>query len=78
MTSVNPINGITSEEVKSRLRQVNDETPVVFWSTSVIKEPQDLTVRMVARNNIMLEKIMDNQNKIMQKLGIGQKLNTNA
>jgi len=73
MTSVNSISGISSEQVKERLKQINGETPII-WTTSLLNSPQELTVRTVARNNIMLEKVLDNQNKIMEKMGIGDKL----
>lgn len=58
------INGITSDDVKARLKQINEDTPIL-WTTSLIKEPQELTVRTAVRNNIMLEKILDNQQKLM-------------
>lgn len=71
------INGISSNEVKVRLKQINEDTPIL-WTTSLIKEPQELAVRTVVRNNIMLEKVLENQSKIMAKMGLGEKLDTNA
>lgn len=74
------LNGITSADVKARIKQINEETPI-FWTASFIKEPQELTVRTTARNNIMLEKVLENQAKIIanqniiaEKLGLGEKL----
>jgi len=67
------ISGITSDDVKTRLKQINEDTPII-WTTSLIKSPQELTVRTVTRNNIMLEKVLKNQSKIMEKMGIGDKL----
>lgn len=71
------INGISSETVKARLKEINEETPI-FWTTSLIKSPQELTVRTATRNNIMLEKILENQSKIMEKMGIGENLDVKA
>lgn len=74
------INNISSETVKSRIKDINKETPV-FW-TNLVKEPQEISLRMTARNNLMLDQVLanqaviiDNQNKIMEKMGIGNKLN---
>lgn len=78
------ISGISSEEVKARLKQINEDTPVI-WTTSLVKEPQELSVRTVVRNNIMLEKVLDNQAQIMknqavmmEKMGVGEKLDLKA
>jgi len=78
------INGIPSDQVNARLKEINSDTPIL-WTTSLIKAPQELTARTATRNNIMLDKVLENQNTIMQnqglmmqKMGIGQKLNVNA
>lgn len=49
------------------------------------KSPQELTVRTTARNNLMIEQVllnqmllMQNQNKIMEKIGLGNNVNTIA
>ena len=54
---------------------MNKDTPVIYL-TSLVKEPQEITLRTVARNNIMLDNILENQqiilqnqNEILSKLG---------
>lgn len=76
------INNISPDQVTQRVKDINKETPAL-WLTSLIKEPQEITVRTVARNNIMLDQILENQKQIIksqemikEKLGIGEKLNT--
>lgn len=71
------INGITGEEVKARLKEINKDTPII-WTASLMNAPSELTARTVTRNNIMLDKILENQAKIMdsQKV-IMDKLGTN-
>lgn len=71
------INGITSEQVKDRLKQVNKDTPLI-WTSSIMNSPAELTARIAARNNIMLENVLANQKKIMAKLGIGEKMDVQA
>lgn len=78
------INGIPTVDVKTRLEDINKETPII-WSTSLIKSPQEITARTAVRNNLMLDKVLDNQNKIMQnqtlimeKMGIGKGLDVQA
>lgn len=67
------INGISSDEVKARLKEVNSDTPII-WTTSLMNQPQELSVRLEARNNIMLDKMLKNQQLIMKKLGVGENL----
>ena len=69
------IDNISSQEVKERLKLLNKDTPVIYL-TSLVKEPQEITLRTVARNNIMLDNILENQqiilrnqNEILNKLG---------
>ena len=69
------IDNITPQEVKDRLKLLNKDTPVVYL-TSLVKEPQEITLRTIARNNIMLDNILtnqqiilQNQNEILSKLG---------
>lgn len=69
------IDNITPLEVKDRLKLLNKDTPVIYL-TSLVKEPQEITLRIVARNNIMLDNIIENQqiilknqNEILSKLG---------
>ena len=69
------IDSIAPEEVKDRLKLLNKDTPNIYL-TSLIKEPQEITLRTVARNNIMLDNILanqqtilKNQNEILSKLG---------
>jgi len=66
---------ISSQEVTDRLKLLNKDTPVIYL-TSLVKEPQEITLRAVARNNIMLDNIIanqeiiiKNQNEILTKLG---------
>lgn len=73
--STNNLMRIPSNEVKTRIKELNDETPAIF-TTSIIKQPQEITLRAVARNNIMLDNILanqqviiKNQNEILNKLG---------
>lgn len=58
------LNNISKETVKNRLKELNKETPMI--STSFIKEPQEISLRAVARNNIMLEQVLQNQAKILE------------
>lgn len=69
------IDNITPLEVKDRLKLLNKDTPVIYL-TSLVKEPQEITLRIVARNNIILDNIIENQqiilknqNEILSKLG---------
>lgn len=69
------VNGITSSEIKTRTKQINEDTLVL--NRSIMSTSATTSVR----NNIMLDKVLanqntiiENQNKIMQKLGIGEKL----
>lgn len=69
------IDNITPQEVKDRLKLLNKDTPVIYL-TSLVKEPQEITLRIVARNNIILDNIIENQqiilknqNEILSKLG---------
>ena len=69
------IDNISPQEVKDRLKLLNQDTPVIYL-TSLVKEPQEITLRTVARNNIMLDNVLanqqiiiQNQNKILSKLG---------
>ena len=73
------LNNISKEAVKDRLKELNKETPM-FYTTSFIKEPQEISLRTVARNNIMLEQVLQNQAKILenQEKILGSKLDTNA
>lgn len=78
------INGISTADVKTRLEDINKETPIL-WTTSLIKSPQEITARTAVRNNLLLDKVLDNQNKIMQnqslimeRIGIGEKLDVQA
>lgn len=71
------INGITGEQVKERLKEINKDTPIV-WTSSLLNSPSELTARTVARNNIMLEQVLANQKKIMAKLGMGEKMDVQA
>ena len=58
------LNNISKETVKNRLKELIKETPMI--STSFIKEPQEISLRAVARNNIMLEQVLQNQAKILE------------
>ena len=60
------IDNISPQEVKDRLKLLNKDTPLVYL-TSLVKEPQEITLRTVARNNIMLDNVLANQQIIMQK-----------
>ena len=69
------IDYISRQEVKNRLKELNNDTPAIYL-TSLIKEPQEITLRTVARNNIMLDKVLanqeiiiKNQNEILNKKG---------
>ena len=69
------IDNIKPQDVKDRLKLLNKDTPVIYL-TSLVKEPQEITLRTVARNNIMLDNILENQqiilqnqNEILSKLG---------
>lgn len=75
------INNISKESAKTRLQELNKETPMI-WTTSFIKSPQEITALTAARNNIMLDTvvanqktIIENQNKIIEKLE-GKNLDT--
>ena len=61
----NNLNNIPKDDVKQRLKELNGDAPV-FYTTSFIKEPQEITLRAAARNNIMLEQILQNQKKILE------------
>jgi len=56
------VNGISPDMVKARIKEINSETPVIW--TNLIKSPQELSVRTTARNNIMLDTVIANQNVI--------------
>lgn len=73
------LNNIPKEAVKERLNALNKETPALY-TTSFIKEPQEISLRTVARNNIMLEQVLQNQAKILenQEKILGSKLDKNA
>lgn len=73
------LNNISRNDVTERLRLLNSDTPI-FYTTSFIKQPQEITLRTVARNNMMLEQILENQNKILENQNkiLGNKLDTNA
>ena len=73
------LNDIPKEDVKQRLRELNRDAPI-FYTTSLIKAPQEITLRAVARNNIMLEQILQNQNKILENQNkiLGLNLSVNA
>lgn len=75
----NDLNNIPKEDVKQRLHELNSDAPIIY-TTSLIKEPQEITLRAVARNNIMLEQILQNQNKILENQNkiLGSKLSVNA
>lgn len=69
------INGITSSEIQTRTKQINEDTSIL--NRSIMSTSATASVR----NNIILDKVLanqniiiENQNKIMQKLGIGEKL----
>ena len=62
--SYNNIANLDSKEVKNRLKDLNDDTPVLYL-TSLVKEPQEITLRTTARNNIMLDNVLSNQEVIM-------------
>lgn len=75
------INGISTDTVKTRLKEINSETPML-WTTSFIKSPQEITARTAVRNNLMLDTVLanqktiiENQNKILEKLE-GKNLDT--
>lgn len=68
------INEITYDEVNKRLNQFYQETNGVGGCAQI-------TQLVAGRNNIMIDKVLANQNtiisnqaKIMQKLGIGEQL----
>lgn len=73
------LNNISRDVVKERLKELNKDSPAIY-TTSLIKEPQEISLRAVARNNIMLEQVLQNQAKIIenQEKILGSKLNTNA
>ena len=73
------LNNISRDVVKERLKELNKETPMIY-TTSFIKEPQEISLRTVARNNIMLEQVLQNQAKILenQEKILDSKLDTNA
>lgn len=75
----NDINGISPDVVQSRIKDLNHETPALF-TTSLIKEPQEITLRAVTRNNLMLEQVIENQNKIIENQNkmLGAKLDKQA
>lgn len=69
-TQAEPINGITFNDVKDRTKSLSQANPI-----DQAAPMRDITFYATVRNNIMLDKIIENQNKIMQKLGIGENLN---
>ncbi len=73
------LNNISRDAVTERLKLLNGDTPAIY-TTSFIKQPQEITLRAVARNNMMLEQILENQNKILENQNkiLGNKLDTNA
>ncbi len=73
------LNNISRDVVKERLKELNKDSPAIY-TTSLIKEPQEISLRAVARNNIMLEQVLQNQAKILenQEKILGSKLDTNA
>lgn len=73
------LNNISRNDVTERLRLLNSDTPMIY-TTSFIKQPQEITLRTVARNNMMLEQILENQNKILENQNkiLGNKLDTSV
>lgn len=69
-TQAEPINGVTFNDVKARTKALSQVNPI-----DQAAPMRDITFYATVRNNIMLDKIIENQNKIMQKLGIGENLN---
>jgi hypothetical protein len=78
-----PVNGIANNDLNARISELyninsqNKNIPTYNFNHD--------NFFATIRNNIMLDKvlvnqntIMDNQNKIMQKLGIGEKIDTKA
>ena len=59
------MNYISKEEVKSRLKEINSTTPAIY-TTSLIKAPQEITLHTTTRNNIMLDKVLANQEIIIK------------
>ena len=73
---------ISRDDVKIRLRELNNDTPAVY-TTSFIKSPQEITLRTIARNNIMLDKVLENQEVIIKNQNeilknMGNKLDINV
>ncbi len=73
------LNNISKDAVTARLKLLNKDTPAIY-TTSFIKNPEEIALRTVARNNMMLEQIIENQNKILENQNkiLGNKLDTNA
>ena len=79
------INGLSSDEVKTRLKDVNKETPLLWATTSLVKAPQEVTARTAVRNNLMLDKVLANQSTIIRnqeaiakKISLGTKLDVSG
>ncbi|MCM1338037.1 MAG: hypothetical protein NC191_00010 [Muribaculaceae bacterium] len=77
------INSISQADAYSRMKGVRNETPILW--TDLLKTPGAVAVQITARNNLMLDKIMTNQEtilknqaEILKKLNSGNKLNINA
>lgn len=81
-TQTTTVNGITDKQVKFRR---NDLEKSMEFVEPAGASRTELTYIASVRNNIMLDKvlsnqniILENQNKIMQKLGIGENINIKA
>lgn len=70
------VNGITSTDINTRMKEIAKSDPIDPVATK-----RDITFYSAVRNNIMLDKVLtnqneiiENQNKIMQKFNIGENL----
>ncbi len=66
------VNGITNNDINAKIIELNK---LNSQNNNMPQYDMNFGEYLATiRNNIMLDKILDNQNKIMQKLGIGEKL----
>lgn len=70
------LNGLTNKELNNRMNELIKTDPI-----DQATPKRDVPFYTSIRNNVMLDKVLvnqktiiENQNKIMQKLGIGEKL----
>ncbi len=58
------INGISSADTMARVKEGRNESPIIF--PSFWKTASQAGVQLSARNNIMLDKVLENQQKIIE------------